>query len=487
MPSVRKNFLYNSAYQMLLVVAPIITTPYLARTIGADGNGLYSYSQAITNYFVLFAVLGMSNYGVRLIAEAGDNRRRRSEAFWNAFLMNLLFGLIAVSAFSIFALTVGKEHWQLWLCWSLWIIGATLDISWLFFGVQQFRIPTIRNFLTKLASIAVILLFVRSADDVWIYVTATSGAILMNSLLLWPFIGQYVEWRRPTWRSMTVHIRPNIALFIPVAAVSLYTVLDKILLSNLADLTQTGLYDYSEKIIKIPLSVVGAMGIVMLPRMSKLLSSGRTKEGQRLIGMSLWAMTGTAVAMMFGIISIIPEFVPVFLGQGYEATKTIILVLAPIILFMPVTNVLGIQYLLPRHRDRAFTATLLVGAVVNIGVTLLLVPHIGAVGTAVATLLTEFTVLVAQGLVVRGELPLRQYSASVIPFLSIGTIMAFLVRGIAYLLTATNLATSIVLLIEILVGGAFFLLAAIAWFIHTDNQYFNSVFPQIARWLRKSK
>jgi O-antigen/teichoic acid export membrane protein len=394
--------------------------------------------------------------------------------------MNSIFGILSLVAFFIFVVLDGSENRAVWLCWTLWLIGSIFDVSWLFFGVQEFRMPTIRNFITKVVSILTILLFVRSSDDVWVYVLATSGAILLNAVWLWPFVQRYVDWHHPTWHNMTQHIKPNLLLFIPVAAVSLYTILDKILLGSLGNLYQTGLYDYSEKITKIPLSVVTALGIVMLPKMSSLLSSGKVDAGKRLIGISIWAMLGVATVMMFGIAAITPEFVPVFLGPGFDDAKTVIYVLAPIIPLISATNVLGIQYLLPRHHDRAFTFTLIAGAAINIPANVLLIPHFGALGTAIATVLTELAVLIAQCLVVHRELPLHSYLKGAVPFVIIGTAMFGVVRGVAFL-AVDRVGNMGALVLEIVSGAVFFVITSILWLSLTKNQYFFETFPKLAQ------
>ena len=248
MAGVRKNFIYNSAYQILLVLTPIVTTPYLSRVIGPDGNGLFTYTQSIVNYFVLFAVLGMANYGVRTIAECGDDRARRSDAFWNMFAMNCLVGLAVLAVYVAFVLVFGMDEALLWALWSMWIIGSVGDVSWLMFGMQDFKVPTIRNFITRLASVIFIFVFVRDSGDIWAYVTAISGAFLVNTVLIWPFVGNYVDWVRPSWDKVIAHLKPNLALFIPVIASSLYVLLDKVMLGAMAGMEQTGLYDYAEKI-----------------------------------------------------------------------------------------------------------------------------------------------------------------------------------------------------------------------------------------------
>ena len=483
MAGIKKNFIYSSAYQTLLVLTPVITTPYLSRVIGSAGNGVFTYTQSITNYFVLFAVLGMANYGVRAIAECGSDRARRSDMFWNAFAMNCLVGVGVVVAYALFVLLFGMDNLRIWLIWGLWILGSITDVSWLFFGVQEFRTPTIRNFITRLGAVAFIFLFVRDAGDVWAYVAAISGSFAVNSILIWPFVGRYVDFVRPTWSKMLAHLKPNLVLFVPTLATSLYLLLNKVMLGFMSDMSQTGLYDYAEKISKMPLAVITALGSVVLPKMSEVISAGRIEEGKRLVSSTMWFMMACAFALMFGIMGIAPEFVPIFFGAGYEECVPLMSILSIVIPLICVTNVIGIQYLLPCHRDRDFTLSVCFGAVVNLVLNLFLIPAAGAMGAAVATVAAEFAVLVFQCVVVRGELDLRGDALGALPFVVIGAAMFALMRVVATLLGGR--AVSVVGLgIEFCVAAAFFLALAFGWCIATKNESFAKVFPRLAPWVR---
>ena len=483
MAGIKKNFIYSSAYQVLLVVTPIITTPYLSRVIGAEGNGLFTYTQSITNYFVLFAVLGMEKYGVRSIAECGDDRARRSSVFWNAFAMCCLVGLVVIAAYVIFVLAFGMQNALLWALWAMWIVGSVGDVSWLMFGMQEFRIPTIRNFITRLASVVFIFLFVRDAGDVWAYVAAIAGAFFFNSILIWPFVKDYVDWVRPTWHEVLGHLKPNLALFAPVIASSLYVLLDKVMLGAMAGMGETGFYDYAEKISKMPLAVVTALGSVVLPKMSQVLSAGHEEEGKRLVNLTMWFMIGCAFALMFGIIGIAPEFVPVFFGAGYGPCVPLMMVLSPVIPLICATNVMGVQYLLPKHRDRDFTMSVTVGAAVNLSINVFAIPVWGAMGAAIATVAAEVAVLVYQAFSVRHELDLRSYVIGAIPFVVIGISMTVLMRCVALALGAFA-QTVPGLLIEFISAGVFFVVLVFAWCNARRDENFERVLPQFALWTR---
>lgn len=474
--SIKTNFILHSAYQILLVLTPFVTTPILSRTIGAEGNGIFSTTQSVTNYFVLFAMLGMSRYGVRTIAECGEDRKLRSETFWNLYLMQLVVAGLVFLCFCVYVWLFGSQYPAVWIAWGMWAFSTVLDISWLLFGCEEFAIPTIRGFVTRLVSVVCIVLFVHDLGDVWIYVAAIAGSFLANAILLWPHVSRYVDWSKPSIKQAATHFIPNLRLFVPVIAISLYTLLDKVMLGSMAGMVEAGYFDYSEKLSKMPMSIITALGAVVLPKMSDIISSGRVEEGKRLVGLTMWFMQACAMALAFGIAAITPEFVPVFFGEGFESCIPIMRVLCVIIPIVCASNVIGVQYMLPTHKDTQFTISTLAGAAVNIIVNLVLIPRIGAMGAAIATVCAELTVLVVQTVVVKGELRPLRFVIDAVPFALFGFIMFLLVRLAAQSLVLALGTSAVLLLVEIAVGAiAFLFLTAVYYLVTKDERVMQAV------------
>ncbi len=481
MANVKRNFAYNSAYRLLMAVTPLITTPYLSRVIGAEGNGLYTYTQAVTNYFVLAAMLGMENYGVRAIAECGDDRDRRSRVFWEAFSMNAIVGVVVLAAYVGYACTFGRDYMPLWVFWGMWVVGSIIDVTWLLFGMQEFRIPTIRSFCTRLASVAFVFLFVRSPNDVWAYVAAIAGAYLLNALLVWPYVRRYVDMMRPSWSGMLSHLKPNLILFVPVVAASLYLIMDKVMLGSMSGMFEAGCYDYAEKVSKMPMSVITALGAVILPKMTAVIAQGRDEEAHGLVGDTMWFMQACAMALSFGIAAVTPEFVPVFLGEGYDPCVLLLRLLCVIVPIVCASNVLGVQWLLPTKRDKLYTMSVVAGAVVNILINAALIPSLGAVGASVATVAAELAVLVVQAVSLRKDLPIARYVLGAVPFAVIGAVMLGLIRVCSHMLGA-QACTVWGLAIEVALGGCVYVLLAYGWCRATRSPQLKRILPRAARW-----
>ena len=474
--SLKVNFLLNSAYQILLVITPLITAPYLSRVLGASQTGVFSYTQSIANYFVMFATLGMSTYGVRVIALCGEDRQKRSRTFWSAFASQLCVASVVAVAYLAYVLVIHAGDFLCSLVWGLWVLSAVGDASWLLFGCEEFKIPTVRSFATKLGSLVIIFGFVHEPGDVWLYVLAVAGAYLVNVLLIWPFVRRYVDFYRPNWSEISKHFKPNIGLFIPVIAVSLYTSLDKIMLGSMSTMSESGYFQYSEQVSRMPLHVITALGTVMMPRMVSLLTEKKREQAISVLGTSLWIMLVCAFAFAFGIFAVAPVFVPVFLGDGYAPCELLMVVMCGIIPIICVTNVIGKQYLLPMQRDGQYTTSLIAGAAVNVILNLVLIPRLASLGTAIATVAAETTILIVQAAMVRGELPLMSYMRKALPFLVIGAVMAAVVRASLGVVNATFGVSAIGLVAEVLIGAAVYSVLSLLYCLATKNEEFFRLF-----------
>lgn len=458
--SVKSNFLWNASYQVLLVLVPLVTTPYLSRVLGAERVGVYSYTYSIANYFVIFATLGMANYGVRTVSSAGGDRALRSRLFWGAWAAQLVVAVPVAVAYFVYLAAAPQGGLVVAGTWSLWVLSATLDVSWLFFGVEEFRLPTERSFATKLLSVAAIFLFVKGPEDLWIYCLAISASYFANQVLTWPFVRRYVDFARPSWADVRGHFAPNLRLFAPVVAISLYTALDKIMLGAISGMEQAGYYEYAEKISKMPMSVITALGTVMLPRMTSALAEGRGDEARSLLGESMWVMQAAAMGLAFGIAAVAPEFCPVFFGPGYEECATVMPVIAAVIPIISASNVIGVQYMLPTFSDRPYTVSVCVGAAVNVALNLALLRPLGALGAAVATVAAELSVLAFQCWVVRGELPVLTYAREAASFAACGVLTLAVVRVVGGALGGSSMLG---LCVEVAAGALTYLLLVLLW------------------------
>ncbi|MDJ8959094.1 flippase [Clostridium perfringens] len=463
--SIKKNFIYNITYQILLMIAPLITTPYISRVIGPEGIGIQSYTLSIANYFVLFTMLGINNHGNRSIAMAKNSKKELSKVFWGIYYFQLFTGLIMSLIYIIYIIFFVKEYKMFFIIQGIYIISATVDINWLFFGLEEFKLTVIRNMIIKIASILSIFFIVKSNKDLYKYCLILALANLFSQLYLWKFIKGKIDFLNIKLKNIKIHIKPILILFIPVIAISMYKIMDKIMLGNMSNIIQVGFYENSEKIINIPMGIVMALATVMLPRMSNLQSNGDIEKSKEYINMSMEFVMLIAYGSMFGLIGISSIFVPIFLGNEFINCIEVVSVLSVTILFLAWANVIRTQFLIPNKRDKVYIISTILGALINLVINFIFIKKLGAIGAAIGTIFAEATVAVYQSFKVKNELNICMFFKNTIFYIIPGIIMLIVIKIIGYL-GGKSLITGI---FQVIIGGFFYFLICYIYMVRKKN------------------
>lgn len=451
MSSPKKNFIYNLIYQLLILLCPLLTTPYLSRVVGANGVGIYSYIYSIVYYFMLVTLLGVNNYGNRTIAKVRDDNNKLSKSFCEIYSMQMIIGvgMFCLYLFSINYIFDEKLRFISFLS-SLFILSSILDINWLFFGLEEFKKTIIRNSIVKILSVALVFLFVKSENDIWKYMLIMSGSTCISQLVLWFFIKGKIKIVKVSFKDVMKHLKPNIVLFIPVIAVSLYKMMDKVMLGIITNMDEVGFYENAEKIINIPLVVITALGTVMLPRISNMIEKGNSTKMKEYINKSILFIGFISLAMTFGLAGISENFAPWFFGSDFKKTGFLIVLLSSTIPFIGFANVIRTQYLIPNEKDKIYIKSVIYGAIINFIANIVFIPYLKSIGACIGTISAEIMVMIYQTISIRKELPIKIYFRNIVPFLFKSIVMFVIISIFNYI----NFNTIIRLLIQIIVGGA---------------------------------
>ncbi|MEH8137534.1 oligosaccharide flippase family protein [Gallibacterium anatis] len=423
MNSIKKNFIYNIFYQILILFIPIITLPYVSRNLGVENIGIYAYHFSVSVVFGIFILLGNVNYGNRAIARISVGTKELiSRTFWSIYVIQILFGLGILIIYILYSLFFSDDI-KLSLIQGIYLISVILDVNWFFYGLEKFKITILRNFFIKIITLLSIFLLVKNENDIYIYAFILSFSSLLSQLVLWLFIRKYIYFIFPKFDNIIPHIRSTLLLFIPVIAVSLYVYVSKIILGNLGNLDEVGYFEYSSRLIAIPSMAIWSLGTVMFPRISSMIFSGEKDNIFKYIHISFLFSTFLSIPMSFGIIGIVNEFVPLFFGNNFDKCKILIPILISSSIFVSWAEVIRTQYLLPNRKDNIYVLSVIYAAVINIIINFLLTPSYGSVGAAIATLITEAFVCLYQVISIRNELNFSKYIKQSIFFVFIGFIM----------------------------------------------------------------
>lgn len=464
--SVKKNLVYNILYQVLILIIPLITTPYISRVIGPEGIGIHSYTYSIVNYFVLFAMLGINNHGNRSIAMVKDNKEELSKTFVSIYSLQIIMSTLMIIIYSIVFIFIGNKYRAFFAIQFIYIIATLLDINWFFFGMEEFKLTVIRNSVVKVLSMLSIFIFVNDSSDLHIYMIILALGTLLSQIILWKFIGRYIKFIKVSKEDIIKQLKPTIVLFIPVIAVSIYKIMDKIMLGSISGINQVGFYENSEKIINIPISIIVALGTVMLPKIANLESKGQGSEIKRYISISIEFIMFMAFGATFGLIGISPILIPVFLGEKFADCINLVSLLSITILFISWANVIRTQFLIPKKKDRIYINSTILGAIVNLFVNLLLIKTYGALGAVFGTVLAEASVAIYQTIKIRKELDIYNYLKRIVFYIIPASVMCILVRSIGGML---SISVSTVL-IQVIIGGIVYISISLCYMYTIKNE-----------------
>lgn len=458
-----KNYLYNVVYQILLLLVPLITVPYISRVLGPELVGINSYTNSWMTFFMLVGQMGIALYGDREVAYHRENPIERSKIFWGIELLQVITITCALIAYLGAVLLFSTTFKEYFLLQSFWIIAAGVDVSWYFMGVENFQRIVFRNMLVKLASVALIFLVVKGNNDLGKYIALLGLSNLVGNLTLWPYLKDEIKWVPiSTWHPFR-HFYPALLLFVPTITTQVYLVVNRLMLGRMSTQSQLGQFQYTDQIIKVILAVVTASGQVMLPHIANKFSKGDVKGIRDSLYNSFDFITAIAIPMMFGIMAIAKQFAPWFLGKQFNDAGILMMIEAPVILFIGWSNVTGTQYLMPINRTKEYTVSVTVGAVINVIANLFLIALWGARGATLATDISEFAVAAVQLVYIRQTISRRKLFGQMWKYLLSGGIMFIIIYRLAMIMNMTipNLAIEVIIGAVIYIIGIFILRAPV--------------------------
>lgn len=407
--TVRKNYIFNLLFQVLNIAAPLITMPYVSRVLGASGVGEYSYTYSIVSYFLIFASLGTSLYGCREVAADSESKHKKSIVFFEILGIRIIASFLVLMGYFGFVnfYKFSQSERILLMVSSFYILAAALDISWFFQGDENFFIIMAMSLVTKIITIISVFALVRDQEDVRIYVLIHALLALVNSLLYYIKLPGRVERIRLSELNIRKHLMPVFVLLIPQVSKEVYGVLDKTMIGCFySNRSLNGYYEQAMNIVSMSMTVITSLNIVKMSNLSHLSSKENEKINPYICNSFhfVWFM---GIPLCFGIASVIPVFVPVFFGDGYEPVIQLVYVLLPMILIIGISNVIGIQYLITLKRHREFNFSIIMGLMSNVVFNLILIPKFNVFGAAIATLGSELFVTLTQLWCIRGEIPVK--------------------------------------------------------------------------------
>lgn len=393
--SIKKNFILSTMYQILTLITPLFTAPYVSRVLGVENIGIYSYTFSIQHYFVIAAALGTNAYGQREIARVRDDTRRRSLLFWEIEVLSVTTTVVSLLFWSIVVFANAQLRIY-FLILSANILAVLFDISWFYAGLEHFEHTVLRNSFFKIAGVIAIFLFVKTENDLPIYMGIMVASTLLGNMSMWMHLPKYLV--KIDWREIRIarHFKETLIYFIPAVATSIYSVLDKTLIGIITQSNaQNGYYEQAMKIINLAQPVCfGALNAVTGARNSYLFAADRIDDVKKKIDDAMNYILFMGIGVCFGICAISYKFVPWFFGEGYDGVVGLLYIFCPIVIIIGISNCLGANYYTPAGYRGRSSMYLIVGAAVNLVLNCIFIPKFASYGAAASSVIAELVITI---------------------------------------------------------------------------------------------
>lgn len=496
MSNIKKNYILNLFYEIYALLIPIVLIPYVSRVLSSDGLGIYTFSQSISYYFILLGTLGFTIYARREFAKHRDDKEELNAVFWETIISRTISVLLSLGIYALVVIFVFKDtHYQVHLLiLSISIIGQLFDVVFCFQGLEKFKTIIIKDFIIKTLFIVLTFVLVRSKDDLWIYTTLQAGMIFLSAAMLWVKIPSFI-FKKPTKKlNLKRCLKPSLMLFIPSVASTIYTVFDKTLIGLLVTETvvdpntgevfkvadiENGMYDNTERIVKMLITVLTSLNVIVAPRNSYYYETGQLDKIRENQEKSISFVYLLGAPMMFGIIAVASKFCPLYFGEGFDKAPLLMSILSPLILFIGTSGVYGMQYLTALGKDKQYIIAVCVGSVVNIGFNFLLIPFFKGPGAAISTVIAELVICSLMVFFARKQLKVSYLLKQALKYLIIGGIMFTCIFPLQYVFNNDI----ITLVVMIGAGAAIYILILIL----IEDELIMTGFSKIGRIFKRKK
>lgn len=447
---VLKNFSYTLIYQVLALVLPIITVPYVTRILNQDLIGLNSILQANCSYFELVGMLGITLLGPREIAKCLGEREKLSETFFSIYKIQFFMHLVVMFIYGGYVSLIVRE--PLGYFYYIYLIAYMFDISWLFIGIEDFKSVTIRNVFIRLLSFASLFLLVKRDRDIYIYVaTLYVPQILINIYMWYIALTKYVDFRIDA-KIKRFFVLEAISLFLPQIASSIYTMLDKTVLGIFSTYAVAAVYTQGQTLLKLFYAVVPSFCKVMSPRIATCIERKDEVYVYRYMRMSCHVVSAISFLLFFGLLATAKIFVAWYLPAGYSQTADVLMICAPIILMVSGANLISIEYLIPLGQQRKYTISVVTSAILNLILNFSLAPFLGVYGVCIGSVTAETAGLLIQLFYARKYINLKKVFFGVYVYFFAGLIMFILLKKLIRFLIPSFFS----ILCVVIVGGVIY-------------------------------
>ncbi len=418
--SLKKNAVYNFINTLTSLLFPLIVLPYASRIMLADGIGKIEFFTSIINYVILFTSLGIPYYAVREIAKIRNNERLLTKTTVEILILHLALSFVGYLAVFVLTSVVAKIQVDipLFLLLSLSIALTAIGAEWFYKGIEDFKYITIRNVAVRSVCLVLLFLLVKTRDDIMWYAAYTVFGTLGGYIFNFFRLRKFIHLRNFDWRTLSPlsHLRPSLHIFAINFIASIYINLNMVMLGFMTNDAVVGYYSRAIKLSQFALAAITSLGMVMMPRLSHLIASGQKNEFNRLANKSINITLAAALPITVGLIIMAPTLIRLLCGPDFEPAILTLRIIAPVVFFIAVSNVIGIQIFYPQGQENKVIFSTAVGATINLILNIILIPRIAQNGAALGSVMAEASVMLTQFIIGMSFIPFKILNKSFVNY-----------------------------------------------------------------------
>ena len=482
--SIKINFIFNIIYQVINVLSPLVVTPKISRVFGLNYIGIKSYTFSVVYYFAIFGVLGLDMLGQRRIALVKDDLDKRSKEFWTIYLTRFMLVLTSSCLYIGYAFTalLSSIERTVTFIWIIYLIREMINPVWFLQGLEKYRQISIMEIISQLTYVTFTIVFVKNKSDLPLYILFYTAIPLLVSLSYIPMVVKNVLWHRPVIDEMVAALKESVIYFIPTIAAAVYSMVDKTMLGMFdKQKISTGLYESSERLVKVALALSTASFTIMRTRMTYIYGQKNAANYRTMCRLFISFSMMLCWPIMFGVIGISKDFVPVFFGQGFEEVVGLSYVFSLVVPCLTISGLLQAIYIFPYGLQKTMDVYYVIIVISNIIMNIILISMMGTLGAIIASVSAELLLAVILLIRARKDIDVLYIARCSFKYIVSATAMLIIMKMVSNIKLASRIVR---LLIE-------FLCAVLSYFatciLLKDNFVLEQTKKILARIIRNPK
>lgn len=435
--SLKLNFIMNAILTMSSFIFPLITFPYVSRILLPEGTGKISFANSIITYFAMFAQLGIPTYGIRACSKVRDDKNELTKTVQEISIINVFMTALAYVVFSCMLVFIPRLHQEkaLMIIMSLTLFFNLIGMEWLYKALEQYTYITVRSIVFKAIAVLAMLMLVHDKQDYVVYGAITIFAASASSVLNFINCRKYIYFRPIKDLNLKRHYKPILVFFAMSCASKIYTNLDTVMLGFMKTDADVGYYNAAVKIKNILVSIITSLGTVLLPRASYYVEHGMKEEFQRITSKAINFVFLIAMPLMIYFMLYAKEGIFFLSGDAYSGSILPMQIIMPTLLFIGLSNIMGIQILVPLGREKVVLYSEIAGAVVDLIINWIMIPSFGSAGAAFGTLVAEAVVMIWQYIALKDKVAGAYKQVRYLPIfigIALGTVASLWVKTLGW-------------------------------------------------------